>query len=206
MERRVSAPLRGGEEEGAERAMWILTPQAFEGLLLFLDADREAAAEKYELLHRKLIKFFEWRNHPEPERLADETMNRVARKVAEGTEIRATNPASFALGVARMVFLESLRKLEKDHMVARELAASPRENEVPDEDDERRMRCLESCLESMADARDLLIRYYSDNGGKKIETRRQLADELGVASGVLRLRAHRLRARLETCVVGCTKR
>ena len=60
-----------------------LTQESFAALLLFLDADRERAGEKYEELRRTLIRFFEWRGAPFPEEHADETLNRVARQAAE---------------------------------------------------------------------------------------------------------------------------
>lgn len=192
-------------EDGAERRTpWVLTPEAFDRLLLFLAPDRDVAAAQYELLHGKLIKFFEWRNAFEPERLADETLNRVARKLSEGTEVRNPNPQSFVLGVARMVFLESRRRQERERETARELAALPVTESDPEI--ERQLRCLDSCLDSMSEARDLLLRYYSDSGAKKIEARRSLAAELAVTAGVLRLRAHRLRMRLESCVSSCAGR
>ena len=186
-------------EEGTR---WVLTPQAFEKLLLFLDGDRDVAAEKYELLYKKLTKVFEWRNHPEPEKLADETMNRVARKLMEGVEVRSPNPASFVLGVGRMVYLEAMRKLDREHQAIRQSTVSLPAEE--DEDRDRMLRCLDRCLESIAQAKELLIRYYTETGGEKIKIRKRLADELGVTAGVLRLRAHRLRAKVEACVSNCS--
>lgn len=202
--RAFNSPQRRPAERD-ERAGWVLTPQAFERLLQLFDADREIAAEQYELMHRKLIKFFEWRGHPEPERLADETLNRVARKLSEGTEVRAEKPSSFILGVARMLYLESRRKLDREQEAVR-LGAPVQEQEASDDEQERMMRCLDECLERMTDSRELLLRYYTDSGAKKISIRKRLAEELGVTAGVLRLRAHRLRGRLESCVSGCNTR
>lgn len=190
---------RSASTEGGSGEIWVLTPEAFDRLLVFLDDDREEAAQKYELMHRKLIKFFEWRGHPQPEQLADETLNRVARKLSEGVEVRTPNPGSFILGVGRLVFLEAARKHQREEMAARENAAALPDE--PPEDDDRRLDALRRCMERLDEAaRRLLLDYYAREGGEKIALRKKMAGELGIAVGVLRLRAHRLRLRLEECV------
>lgn len=180
---------------------WSLSDSGFDRLLSFLDRDRDRAAAAYELLRRKLIKFFDWRGHPDPEHLADLTLNRVARKLEEGTEVRSPNPASFVLGVARMVFLEESRRLARqDQVEPATLAEIPVDGDHQEEH-ELRLRALESCLEALdRQNRDLLLRYYAATGGPNIEIRKQISRELGISAGVLRLRAHRLRLRLEGCV------
>ena len=42
--------------------------------------------------------------------------------------------------------------------------------------------------------------------GAKVERRKQLAEELAIPLNTLRIRAHRLRERLELCVQGCLRR
>src|SRR5690242_15807691 len=81
-----------------------LTAEAFSKFLARLDADRERAGEKYEDLRRTLIKFFEWRGAPFPGEQADETFNRVARKLDEGVEVK--NFGGYCYEVARRVCLE----------------------------------------------------------------------------------------------------
>src|SRR5450759_5872831 len=84
-----------------------LTAEAFAKLLDRLDADRERAAEKYEDLRRTLTRFFEWRGAPFPQDHADETFNRVARKLDEGVKIK--NIGGYCYQVARLVFLETTK-------------------------------------------------------------------------------------------------
>jgi hypothetical protein len=80
---------------------WILTQDALDRLLSSLDADRERAAGRYVTLRRALTTYFEFRDVPQPEELADETLNRVARRLSEGREIYADNPASYFYGRAK---------------------------------------------------------------------------------------------------------
>jgi hypothetical protein len=50
---------------------------------------------------------------------------------------------------------------------------------------------------------DLIIRYYYGEERVKIDNRQKLADELGISSKTLVVRALRIRKRLEECVERC---
>ena len=74
--------------------------------------DRESGSEKYLEIRSNLTRFFEWRGCSFPEDHADETINRIAKKVAEGEEI--LNPSGYAMGVARLLLLEILKSRQRD--------------------------------------------------------------------------------------------
>src|SRR6267378_7125721 len=86
------------------RGKWTLTQEAFDRLLHSLDAERDRAGSIYQETRSNLIRFFEWRGCPFPEDHADEAINRVAKRVSEGEEVR--EPAKYFFGVARLLFLE----------------------------------------------------------------------------------------------------
>ena len=86
---------------------WTLTPEAFDRLLAAFDTNRDNAAQRYLEGRANLVRFFEWRGCPFPEDHADETFNRMARKIADGEEIQ--KPASYMIGVARMQVLEIVK-------------------------------------------------------------------------------------------------
>lgn len=187
-----------------------LTQEAFEGLLASLDADREQAGLKYEKLRRKLIEFFEARGSRWPTDHADETINRVGRKVAEGEIVQDLNRYSY--GVARLLFLESLRARETEP-ITDDLAhvsltpADDEENERLRQEQEGRLECLEDCLNKLPAAnRDCIIEYYREENGIKIEQRKRQAEALNMSLNALRLRASRIRAELGNCVNGCLAR
>ncbi len=74
-----------------------LTAAQFDALLRRLDADRNRAGEKYEEVRWKLVRFFQWNSCLAAEELVDETLNRVAERLAErGDEI--PDVAAFAWG------------------------------------------------------------------------------------------------------------
>src|SRR5262245_58861720 len=121
-----------------------LTPEAFKKLLAELDPNQETAGGKYEELRRQLIKFFEWRGSFFPDELADETLNRLARKIDGGEEIEK-NVIALALGIARFVFLEALKRHDNRRVGMEELAAVAEPPASREEDDDLWVVCLKEC-------------------------------------------------------------
>jgi DNA-directed RNA polymerase specialized sigma24 family protein len=177
-----------------------LTSKAFTKLLAKLSADPDIAGAEYEDLRRRLIKFFEWRGAFFPEDLADETLNRTARKIDEGAEIEK-NVIALALGVAHYVFLETSKHPDSRRATLEELITLAAPPERRSEDDDLRVVCLRECLRSLPkENRELIIEYYRDEGRAKIEDRKALAEMLGISLNALFSRAKRIRDRLEQCV------
>ena len=187
---------------------WTLDGQSFDRLLLLLDPDRDRAGERYELIRTQLVRIFEWRGCPYPESLADETIDRVGRRLEQGEQIRAADPALYFYGVARNVLKEywTERRRETGTRMA-EASARVQESSTPEERErELRLDCLDRCMEKLpAERRRLIERYYGSDPGGKIEDRAALAKDLGIAAGTLRIRAHRIRRILEACVNDCMR-
>src|SRR5215831_14757133 len=91
----------------ATRQKWSLTQTAFDNFLASLDSDRDIAADRYLRLRRDLVRLFEWRGCSTPDDYADEAINRCARKIQLGEEIR--DVATYSIGVARMLLREMCR-------------------------------------------------------------------------------------------------
>jgi DNA-directed RNA polymerase specialized sigma24 family protein len=175
-----------------------LNQEALDQLLLAFDSDREVAGTKYRETHRDLIRFFEWRGCPYPEDHADETINRVAKRILDGEVVRELSKYFF--GVARLLVLE----IRKDR--AKQLAAldHPPTDISLDEPARALLDCLDQCLDQMpANQRDLIITYYHGEKSVKVKNRRSLSASLGISTNTLRMRALRLRAILESCVELC---
>jgi RNA polymerase sigma factor, sigma-70 family len=191
----------------SRKKVWTLTREAFDLLLVSLDADRELAARKYELIRAKLLKYFECRGCLSPEDLTDDTINRVARRLYEGRQIWTNEPASYFYGVARNVLreywasperefatLESLPSLVHSHTDRlRHQAAESEQWHV-----EHRLDWLAACLSQLpAESRELILDYYQGERGERIRHRKQMAERLGIPQNALRIRVHRIRERLE---------
>jgi DNA-directed RNA polymerase specialized sigma24 family protein len=181
--------------------IWRLTQEGLDSFLSCLDADRERAGEKYESIRSKLISFFEWRGAQFAEDQADETINRVIRKIAEGEHIR--DPFTYVYGVARMVALEVARQRERNFSSLDSLrAVEPEETQETD-----RLECLRRCLQKLTENdRWMITEYYRDEKGEKIVRRKTMADRLGIPLNALRIRALRVREKLGSCIEGCLKK
>lgn len=182
---------------------WELTGEALESLLTLLDDDREQAAHKYEQIRRRLVQLFLWRGSRVPEELADETINRVARKLGEGLEIQSEDPYRYFCGVAHLVFKELLRRDQRQRRSLQEIRHHPMP-EPATPDTEERLVCLERCLAKLERGdRELILQFYRGEKSRRISRRKDLAARLGISVNALRVRAHRLRAKLETCTAAC---
>ena len=186
------------------RQKWTLTQDAFDRLLVAFGGDRETAGQKYLEIRNNLTRFFEWRGCSFPEDHADETINRMAKRVAEGEEI--LNHSGYAIGVARLLLLEINKGRQREQSALAEIGAAP-EVYVADDTDENRLTCLRSCLQTLSpDNRELILQYYQGEKGEKIENRKKLLDRLGIPVNTLRMRALRLREKLQSCVEECVGR
>lgn len=174
---------------------WVMSQESFEGLLNWLGPDRDQAGLKYEQIRVGLINYFTFRAPCDAEDLADETINRVISRLPEIQDQISGEWKRYFYGVARKVQLEYLR---------RKIPQPPAEPIADSERVEVEYHCLEQCIKKLSDEnRELVLRYYQADGRKKIEERKQLADELGIAPNALRIRAYRIRAALQKCLEKC---
>lgn len=177
---------------------WVPTQEAFRRFLDWLDEGVDSGGRKYLEMRRRLSGFFDRRECPAPDDLADETLNRVARRLEETGTIPET-PARYCYIVARFVFLEALRRTKDDRR-----SWSRRPGEGTPEDDALRRRLLEGledCLEQLAlSERELILEYYHGEQRARIDRRRDLASRLKLSANAVSIRACRIREKLEACV------
>lgn len=187
------------------RQKWTLTQEAFDKLLLALGDDRDTGGEKYLEIRANLIRFFEWRGCPFPEEHADETFNRIAKRVAEGEQLQ--NPAGYAMGVARLLVLEIIKGRQREQEAMNEMTPPAEAAAAEPDDDQGRIECLRECLQGLPDENhQLILEYYQGEKGDKIRNRKKLMERLGIPVNTLRMRALRLRERLQACVEDCVRR
>lgn len=195
---------------------WILTTDAFEALLTNLHAERERAGQEYERIREKLLKLFKWRGCPDPQEFADRTIDRVARKIMEGAELRVRDPYLFFHGVALNVLKEHWRAPVRDIETLDDLPPSLNPSNDPTEirereegrlEQERRLECLGECLQSLPpESCELVTKYHQSEGRLKIEGRKEMAARLKIPLNALRIRVFRIRTELEGCVDGCLRK
>jgi DNA-directed RNA polymerase specialized sigma24 family protein len=164
-------------------------------------------------MRRRLVSYFDRKNCVSPDELADETLNRVARRLQEEGVITNTPPARYCYILAKFVFLEYTRRADRNEVDFESFIDSSQVAHNPDElfdadaqDREKLLDCLERCLADMEpDNRELICQYYYGEQRAKIEGRRALSVRLGLTMNALSIRACRIRARLLICVNRCAK-
>lgn len=167
----------------------------------------DSGGERYVDVRRRLGAYFDRRNCRTPDDLADETLNRIARRLEEEGSLREGPPARYCYIVAKFVFLEHTRDEKRAGNAAlASKARSPEASAAPsptdDETDrQRRLASLERCLDRLSPRdRGLILEYYGPGDQRTADRRRQLAARLGLTANALAIRACRIRDTLEGCV------
>jgi len=134
------------------------------------------------------------------EDLADETINRVMKRLPEIQDTYVGEPARYFHGVSRYIIREMMRRKE---VAVEEVPGFSTEAEVHSDEYD----CLQKCLRFLpSDRRELILDYYVYDGRDKIAQHRRMASELGITDGALRGRAHQARGNLEKCIQQCIER
>jgi RNA polymerase sigma factor (sigma-70 family) len=185
---------------GTSQKEWSLSQDNFDELLAWLNTDRDRAGKLYEEIRQRLIKIFTYRGSPVAEDLADETINRVAKKVHEIKSTYVGDPLLYFHGVARYVYLEYAKKMQDP--LPPVLISQPEEPQ----ESELEYICLERCMNHLTpNNRELVLEYFQDEKRARIEHRKELTQRLGISLNALRIRAHRVCASLKECMQECLK-
>jgi RNA polymerase sigma factor (sigma-70 family) len=194
----------------------VITRESFNRMLAELHPDIERAGEQYEKIRRRLVKLFEWRGCAHAEDCADETFNRVAQKICEGTAIWTDEPYAYFHGVALNVLREYWRSVEQTAKALEEMEQIQDISGDPEDlnlrvteqmENERLLECLNRCMQKIPpESIDLITRYHQGGEVSDKERRKELAQSLGIPLNALRIRAYRIRAAIEECVKNCLER
>jgi DNA-directed RNA polymerase specialized sigma24 family protein len=143
------------------------------------------------------MQFFRWERAEFPEEHADESLNRVARKLAAGEPI--VDVERYIFGVARMITREIAQQRVRHKAAVEEMRRAPAAQ--VDAETVALASVLWDCLLGLPpDTRGFILRYYEGDKQARIRNRRTMSEELGIPLNALRNRALRLRERLEDCV------
>lgn len=173
------------------------THEAFDKLLQWLDSDREKAGEKYQQIHARLVVIFSNHGCADPEKLADETFDRVMVKIDWLRENYEGDPARYFYGIARNILKEDLKR-RNTHEPLDEY------QQIEPDVDPTRYDCFDKCMaELTAQSQSVILAYYEEKGLEKIRRRKKLAQDLGISVTALRLRVFHMRVQLSRCMEEC---
>src|ERR1041384_1653152 len=85
----------------------VIDQPAFARLLSWLNSDPEQAARKYESIRHRLVEIFSSRQFVDAEHLADDTIDRVIKKVPQIEDGWEGDPRYFFIAVAKKIILEA---------------------------------------------------------------------------------------------------
>jgi RNA polymerase sigma factor (sigma-70 family) len=186
---------------------WILTPESFDRLLLWLNPDRDLAGGRYEEIRVRLIRRFQQLGCSDGEELANKTFDRVAKKLPEVIDKYVGEPDPYVFSIAYKIYREHLRR-----QILMSLAYANFSNTTLPSTEEMLEKellddCLQRCLQHLSESsRKLITLYYRGERFDKIKMRRELAELLGIKLSNLRLRAQRIRTTLKKCMLDCMER
>lgn len=181
----------------------LITQAEFDGLLVWLDHNREFAAQKYEKIRHRLIQIFMGRGCFDAEELADETINRVTVKLPQLIGNYSGDPTLYFYGVANNIHHEWLRRQKNLKEISYSKQDELRLDGTRDKN-EIEYECLETCLKSLSHTeKQLVTDYYREEKSAKIEYRRQMAERLEITTNALQIKMSRIRAILKKCLQRC---
>jgi DNA-directed RNA polymerase specialized sigma24 family protein len=175
-----------------------ISQEQFAGLLLKLGKEPLESGARYEALRTRLIFYFRRKCLDFPEDLADEVLDRLARRLAEGTEIDSLT--AFALGIARFVAQEQASK-PFQIQVLEDTFFNNIPADSPTESMEERFSGMEHCLNRMTAADvELLEKYYLGDGESLIRARKSISETLKISPESVRQRIFSIRRRMRQCM------
>src|ERR1044072_8220384 len=180
-------------------SLMILSPDNFERLLNWLHPNRDEAGQENQRIRALLIRNFQAKGFPIPDRLADLTMDRAAEKLTtEKMESWIGPKERYFLSVAHYILLEDRGRRYREIPMADDFDVRTAYEE---EDLEPKFHCLEKCLDELTPVkRELIVKYYRGEKGSRVKNRMELARDLNLTSSALRIRAAHIMLELRPCI------
>jgi len=142
-----------------------LREQTFRRLLAWFDQGVDTNGQSYLVIRERLLGYFDRKNCLNADELADETLNRVARRLdEEDGNIETETPAKYCYIVARFVFMEHLRETKRaDHALGQMQTMASNSDSLMNEaaaEKELRHECLDRCIGKLDQASRSVITKY----------------------------------------------
>jgi DNA-directed RNA polymerase specialized sigma24 family protein len=152
-------------------------------------------------LWRSLVRFLRWSRAQEAEDVASESILRLVQNLRDGQQV--LNLDAYARQIARNVLLEERRRTRRD--IQFRSSALPAMAGPSTDRAEALSRCMERCMKSCLSEQEirLIEAYYGGDAVSHIAQRKALREKLGLSENALRLKAFRVRQKLQECIKRC---
>jgi len=181
-----------------------------EQLFPYLDTDEQRAWERYGIICRKLMTFFENKKNVDPVDCTIKTFHRVLKNIDNGKIDQIPIFDKYFLEVAYYIFKESGREVTVSIEVLTPPQMPVTDPEYEEEENrerekkEQRLDCLDQCLKRLKEnERELIIDFYKGSGTERKKIRKNLARKFNITRNALRIKANRLRDKLRECLYNC---
>jgi len=168
-----------------------------------------ADVERYRNLRNKLIMYFSRRGRSDAGDLADETILRGWKGLAEGATLTAPLGA-FMFGIARFVLLQKIRADQHlDQLDNETPAPMSKANPFAELLQKEVNRCLRQCWQALKpEERKIYSSFYKKRAtaDERDDEREELAGQLNIKLSGLRSRMYRAREKLIKCVRQCLEK
>ena len=177
--------------------------QDFARFLIWLNPDPDSAADAYNDFQRRLTVYFLGRGCGMwAEDLASQALDRTAQKFQNGCAIEDREPGKYLFQVAGFILLEHFKKPRVTPLAPDMLIT------VQPVEDKPEVRCCKGCLAQLSEEdRNVLQDYYQGfKQGEPKRIRGDVASDLRLQRGTLRVRVFRLKQNLLKCMAKCAQR
>lgn len=171
--------------------------ESFSRLLQTFSKNEADAVLSYTDLYNALVRFFRLKGDSFPNQAADITIDRISSRILQDGNIEDLRKFSF--GVARLVFLERLRRNEKEKIAITEFYSQNSSYSIEKSDS---LEVFRECFDSLnVEEKHLLKQYFADMQFNELSLHREkMSKDLDISLNRLRQNIFRLRERLERCV------
>ena len=171
-----------------------MTEESLKILLENLSSNMDEAAVGYTNLRNSLVRFFQLKGDADADEAADATLDRVALKLSQNTEI--DNLTKYSFGVARLILLERLRITAKNKKAHDGFYDKNIRDEAAD------YSIYRECFGKLEQSeKEILKNYFAEmQSSALIIYREKLSVKYGISLNNLRLKVFRLRKRLDDCL------
>jgi len=179
-----------------------LTKEAFDRFLNWIGPTVSHSGEQYVLLQRKLEMYFAGRGCGEfASDLASQTLDRAAVKFSEGDVNEGSEPSKYIFGVARYILIEHQRRPRPLLLVLDNVSSIASHTNT----NSAKLTCFKQCLNRLPEEDRVLLRdyYLGTTVGEAKRLRAEVAGDLRVRQGALRVRVFRTKQKLIQCIAIC---
>lgn len=178
----------------------MMNGEVFARFLNYLDSDPSRAQDQYKNIHQKVANFAEFSGAADGTQVADEALDRCARRLDEGVNVPRPKFEGYARTTAKNICQEQRRADQRTKTAFLTIFAN--QSDAANKDATGIYRLMKECFKKLLPTEQELLKDYCRiaQASDRVQKRKELATLLELTEVALRLAIWRLRQRLERCL------